>query len=53
MPNCLSPTSKFDQLNIQIPSNASGVIARTPLKKPSLAQKKPLEALGSSPPPPR
>ncbi|KAJ1379353.1 Transcription initiation factor TFIID component TAF4 [Sesbania bispinosa] len=35
----------------QNPSNASGVIARTTLKKPPLAQKKPLESLSSSPPP--
>ncbi|KAK4253477.1 hypothetical protein QN277_010142 [Acacia crassicarpa] len=36
----------------QIPSNPSGIIARGPLKKPSPGQKKPLEGLGSSPPPP-
>ncbi|OIW19803.1 hypothetical protein TanjilG_24502 [Lupinus angustifolius] len=38
--------------SVSIPSNTSGIMARTPLKKPSPAQKKPLEALGSSPPPP-
>ncbi|XP_028804356.1 transcription initiation factor TFIID subunit 4b [Neltuma alba] len=36
----------------QIPSNPSGIIARGPLKKPTVGQKKPLEGLGSSPPPP-
>ncbi|RDX62068.1 Transcription initiation factor TFIID subunit 4b, partial [Mucuna pruriens] len=46
------PISEFDQLSSQIPSNASGIVARTPLKKPAVTQKKPLEALGSSPPPP-
>ncbi|KAG4962510.1 hypothetical protein JHK85_039957 [Glycine max] len=38
-------------LSSQIPSNASGIGARTSLKKPAAAQKKPHEALGSSPPP--
>lgn len=36
----------------QIPTSTSGVMSKTPLKKPPLGQKKPLEALGSSPPPP-
>ncbi|KAL3022988.1 hypothetical protein AAZX31_04G043700 [Glycine max] len=39
-------------LSSQIPSNTSVINARTPLKKPSPGQKKPIEALGSSPPPP-
>ncbi|XP_054812383.1 transcription initiation factor TFIID subunit 4b-like [Prosopis cineraria] len=39
-------------LSSQISTNPSGIIARAPLKKPSLGQKKPLEGLGSSPPPP-
>lgn len=51
MPNFLWPTSEIDQLSSQIPSNASGIGARTSLKKPAAAQKKPHEALGSSPPP--
>ncbi|KAK9983283.1 hypothetical protein SO802_032808 [Lithocarpus litseifolius] len=39
-------------LGTQIPSTASsaGINARTPPKKPSIGQKKPLEAHGSSPP---
>ncbi|XP_061355678.1 transcription initiation factor TFIID subunit 4b-like [Gastrolobium bilobum] len=51
--NSASP-SVMTQLDptVSIPSNASGIIARTSLKKPSVGQKKPLEALGSSPPPP-
>ncbi|KAI9086900.1 hypothetical protein K1719_031061 [Acacia pycnantha] len=53
-----APSSMIAQLELsgssssQIPSNPSGIIARAPLKKPSLGQKKPLEGLGSSPPPP-
>ncbi|XP_027331638.1 transcription initiation factor TFIID subunit 4b-like [Abrus precatorius] len=50
-----SVTTQLDpsvSLCSQMSSNASGIVARTPLKKPALAQKKPLEALGSSPPPP-
>ncbi|TKY74994.1 Transcription initiation factor TFIID subunit 4b [Spatholobus suberectus] len=39
-------------LSSQIPSNTSGINARIPLKKPSPGQKKPIEALGSSPTPP-
>ncbi|MED6224809.1 hypothetical protein PIB30_087707 [Stylosanthes scabra] len=39
-------------LSSQVPSNTSGITARAPMKKPSVGQKKPLEALGSSPPPP-
>lgn len=53
MPNFLSPTSEIDQLSSQVPSNASGIVARTSLKKSAVTQKKPLEALGSSPPPSR
>nr|POE69206.1 isoform 2 of transcription initiation factor tfiid subunit 4b [Quercus suber] len=39
------------QLGTQIPSTTSsaGINARTPPKKPSIGQKKPLEAHGSSP----
>jgi len=51
MRNFLCPTSEIHQLSTQIPSNASGIGARTSLKKPAAAQKKPHEALGSSPPP--
>ncbi|KAI4332130.1 hypothetical protein L6164_017064 [Bauhinia variegata] len=40
------------QLSSQMASNTSGMNARAPPKKPSVGQKKPLEALGSSPPPP-
>ncbi|XP_027355821.1 transcription initiation factor TFIID subunit 4b-like isoform X3 [Abrus precatorius] len=54
--NSASPSvSQLDPgvtLSSQIPSNTSGINARTPLKKPSPGQKKPLDALGSSPPPP-
>ncbi|KAL2346466.1 hypothetical protein Fmac_000466 [Flemingia macrophylla] len=39
-------------LSSQIPSNTAGIHARTPLRKPSPGQKKPVEAFGSSPPPP-
>ncbi|RYQ84995.1 hypothetical protein Ahy_B10g104491 isoform F [Arachis hypogaea] len=39
-------------LSTQVPSNTSGITVRAPVKKPSVGQKKPLEALGSSPPPP-
>lgn len=47
--------SAIQQLGTQIPSTASsaGINARTPPKKPSIGQKKPLEAHGSSPPLPR
>ncbi|XP_020211463.1 transcription initiation factor TFIID subunit 4b isoform X2 [Cajanus cajan] len=50
-----SSVSQLDHgatLSSQIPSNTSGIHARTPLRKPSPGQKKPIEALGSSPPPP-
>ncbi|KAG5098835.1 hypothetical protein JHK82_048689 [Glycine max] len=47
----LSPHNELNWLSTQIPSNASGIGARTSLKKPAAAQKKPHEALGSSPPP--
>ncbi|KAL3013244.1 hypothetical protein AAZX31_06G042000 [Glycine max] len=54
--NSASPSvSQLDPsatLSPQIPSNTSVINARTPLKKPSPGQKKPIEALGSSPPPP-
>ncbi|MCH91540.1 transcription initiation factor TFIID subunit 4b-like, partial [Trifolium medium] len=40
-------------LSSQIPVSTSGIMSKTPLKKTPLGQKKPLEALGSSPPPPR
>ncbi|CAL0332753.1 unnamed protein product [Lupinus luteus] len=52
--NSSASSSVMTQPNpsVSIPSNTSGIMARAPLKKPSLAQKKPLEALGSSPPPP-
>ncbi|QCD84467.1 hypothetical protein DEO72_LG2g4821 [Vigna unguiculata] len=40
-------------LSSQIPSNASRISARPSLKKSVATQKKPLEALGSSPPPSR
>ncbi|XP_020970587.1 transcription initiation factor TFIID subunit 4b isoform X2 [Arachis ipaensis] len=39
-------------VSTQVPSNTSGITVRAPVKKPSVGQKKPLEALGSSPPPP-
>ncbi|MCI24326.1 transcription initiation factor TFIID subunit 4b-like, partial [Trifolium medium] len=39
-------------LSSQIPVSTSGISSKTPLKKPPIGQKKPLEALGSSPPPP-
>ncbi|KAK7376952.1 hypothetical protein VNO80_02372 [Phaseolus coccineus] len=37
--------------SVPVPSNASGIVARTSFKKSAVTQKKPLEALGSSPPP--
>lgn len=45
----------FFQLGSRVPSVTSpvGINTRTPPKKPSIGQKKPLEALGSSPPLPR
>ncbi|KAK8691958.1 hypothetical protein V6N13_075446 [Hibiscus sabdariffa] len=42
--------SNLGSRNPSVPAPA-GVNARTPPKKPSVSQKKPLEALGSSPPP--
>ncbi|XP_027193103.1 transcription initiation factor TFIID subunit 4b-like isoform X2 [Cicer arietinum] len=56
-PNSAPPSaSQLDPtvtLSSQIPSSTSGLMTKTPpLKKPPLGQKKPLEALGSSPPPP-
>ncbi|MED6113208.1 hypothetical protein PIB30_068734 [Stylosanthes scabra] len=47
----LSGMSQIDP-NVSVPSNTSGITVRAPVKKPSVGQKKPLEALGSSPPPP-
>ncbi|CAK8568354.1 unnamed protein product [Lathyrus sativus] len=44
----LDPTGS---LSSQIPASTSGMVSKTPLKRP-LGQKKPLETLGSSPPPP-
>ena len=35
------------------PAQGMNLIARDPLKTPAVGQKKPLEGLGSSPPPPR
>ncbi|XP_020207990.1 transcription initiation factor TFIID subunit 4b isoform X2 [Cajanus cajan] len=54
LPHSSASPSAMTQLDpsVSIPSNASGIVARTPPKKPAVAQKKPLEALGSSPPPP-
>ncbi|KAL1290918.1 hypothetical protein AAHE18_20G164000 [Arachis hypogaea] len=51
--NSASP-SGMAQLDpsVSVPSNTSGITVRAPVKKPSVGQKKPLEALGSSPPPP-
>ncbi|XP_057424256.1 transcription initiation factor TFIID subunit 4b-like isoform X2 [Lotus japonicus] len=46
------PASTSTPPTTSTPSNVSGVIARTPLKKPPLAQKKQLDVPGSSPPPP-
>ncbi|PNX95050.1 transcription initiation factor [Trifolium pratense] len=40
-------------LSSQIPVSTSGIMSKTPLNKTPLGQKKPLEALGSPPPPPR
>nr|KYP32987.1 Transcription initiation factor TFIID subunit 4 [Cajanus cajan] len=51
-PSAMTQLDPSVSLCSQIPSNASGIVARTPPKKPAVAQKKPLEALGSSPPPP-
>ncbi|XP_022768669.1 transcription initiation factor TFIID subunit 4b-like isoform X2 [Durio zibethinus] len=56
-PNLVSP-SITTQMDSNVPlgsrnpsvSTTAGVSARTPQKKPSVGQKKPLEALGSSPP---
>ncbi|GAU14124.1 hypothetical protein TSUD_169490, partial [Trifolium subterraneum] len=45
----LNPTVS---LSSQIPVSTSGIISKTPPKKTPLGQKKPLEAFGSSPPPP-
>ncbi|WJX38528.1 hypothetical protein P8452_26180 [Trifolium repens] len=54
--NSASPSvSQLDptvSLSSQIPVGTSGIMSKTPLKKTPLGQKKPLEALGSSPPPP-
>ncbi|XP_058786148.1 transcription initiation factor TFIID subunit 4b-like isoform X2 [Vicia villosa] len=49
-----SSASQLDptvSLSSQIPASTSGMVSKTPLKRP-LGQKKPLETLGSSPPPP-
>ncbi|KAH1119852.1 hypothetical protein GYH30_048284 [Glycine max] len=50
-PSVMTQLGPGVSLSTQIPSNASGIGARTSLKKPAAAQKKPHEALGSSPPP--
>ncbi|KAG4953580.1 hypothetical protein JHK87_039174 [Glycine soja] len=50
-PSVMTQLDPSVSLSSQIPSNASGIGARTSLKKPAAAQKKPHEALGSSPPP--
>ncbi|XP_060673621.1 transcription initiation factor TFIID subunit 4b isoform X2 [Ziziphus jujuba] len=58
-PNSVS-SSMTMQLDSNVPvgprvpsgTNPAGINNRTPPKKPSVGQKKPLEALGSSPPPP-
>ncbi|XP_058001875.1 transcription initiation factor TFIID subunit 4b isoform X3 [Hevea brasiliensis] len=51
-PSISTPLEPNVQVGSRIPSVAAsaGVNARTPPKKPSIGQKKPLEALGSSPP---
>ncbi|CAI8599320.1 unnamed protein product [Vicia faba] len=49
-----SSASQLDptvSLSSQIPASTSGMVSKTPVKRP-LGQKKPLETLGSSPPPP-
>ncbi|KAF7830561.1 transcription initiation factor TFIID subunit 4b-like isoform X1 [Senna tora] len=51
-PSLIAQLEPSVPLSSQISSNPAGINARTPLKKPSVGQKKPLEALGSSPPPP-
>ncbi|KAK2388129.1 TBP-associated factor 4B [Trifolium repens] len=55
-PNSASPSvSQLDptvSLSSRIPVSTSGIMSKTPLKKTPLGQKKPLEALGTSPPPP-
>ncbi|KAJ7949941.1 transcription initiation factor TFIID subunit 4b-like [Quillaja saponaria] len=57
-PNTASPSVMAQlepnmPLSSHVPSNSSpGISARPPPKKTSLGQKKPLEALGSTPPPP-
>ncbi|WJX35272.1 hypothetical protein P8452_23288 [Trifolium repens] len=55
-PNSASPSaSQLDptvSLSSQIPASTSGIMSKAPLKKTPVGQKKPLEALGSSPPPP-
>ncbi|XP_073224999.1 transcription initiation factor TFIID subunit 4b isoform X2 [Cicer arietinum] len=51
-PSSASQLDPTVTLSSQIPSSTLGLMTKTPLKKPPLGQKKPLEALGSSPPPP-
>ncbi|KAK7383206.1 hypothetical protein VNO78_28879 [Psophocarpus tetragonolobus] len=51
-PSVMSQLDPSVSVSSQIPPNTSGIVARTPPKKPAVTQKKPLEALGSSPPPP-
>ncbi|CAN1274388.1 Transcription initiation factor TFIID subunit 4b [Linum perenne] len=45
-----SNTTQMDQVGPRIPPSSVAPNARTPPKKTSIGQKKPLEALGSSPP---
>ncbi|CAN0905587.1 Transcription initiation factor TFIID subunit 4b [Linum grandiflorum] len=48
-----SNTTQMDhntQIGPRVPSSSAALNTRTPPKKPSVGQKKPLEALGSSPP---
>ncbi|QHO16623.1 hypothetical protein HN51_032313 [Arachis hypogaea] len=51
-PSVMAQLDPSVSLSTQVPSNTSGITVRAPVKKPSVGQKKPLEALGSSPPPP-
>ncbi|KAI9174067.1 hypothetical protein LWI28_011403 [Acer negundo] len=59
MPSNSAPPSTTTQPDPKIPMSSrmpsvttpAGINARTPPKKPSIGQKKPLETLGSSPPP--
>ncbi|WJX75470.1 hypothetical protein P8452_58999 [Trifolium repens] len=51
-PNSASQLAPTVSLSSQIPVSTSGIMSKTPPKKTPLGQKKPHEALGSSPPPP-